>query len=251
MKVDVLLSPSEYEHPLPGRFTGCVCVVFDVLRATSVMVTGLAHGAHSFIPVLEIAEARKWREQHPDVLLAGERNGLRITSAVSGGVDFDLGNSPREYQAAVVAGKDIVTTTTNGTRALRACVGAESILAAGLLNLRATMHWLERVKPQRLLLVCAGTGANCALEDVLGAGALLKRLEPRLKRNGWSDAAQLVWSAYRQSADQLLEVVAHSQNGSRLLGHPDLRADVEFCLQRDVFDIVAQMQADGRITLAH
>ena len=30
-------------------------------------------------------------------LLAGERDGLRIRAAQTGGVDFDLGNSPREF----------------------------------------------------------------------------------------------------------------------------------------------------------
>ena len=45
MQMDVLLSPTEYEHCEPAKFAGSVCVVFDVLRATSVIVTGLANGA--------------------------------------------------------------------------------------------------------------------------------------------------------------------------------------------------------------
>ncbi|HNQ73944.1 MAG TPA: 2-phosphosulfolactate phosphatase [Verrucomicrobiota bacterium] len=250
MNVDVLLSPAEYETASPGRFADHVCVVFDVLRATSVVVTGLAHGVRSFIPVLTIEEAVQWRRQQPDVLLAGERDGLRIGAALGGGVDFDLGNSPREYQPARVAGKDIVTTTTNGTRALRACLGAQTVLAAALLNLGATAQWLQRRRPSRLLLVGAGTGHHCALEDALAAGALLELLASASEITEWSDAAQVARAAYRQAAGHLHEAIAGSRNGSRLLANPDLCADVEFCLRRDVFAIVAQMQSDGRITRA-
>ncbi len=52
------------------------------------------------------------------ILLGGERNGVRISA---GGIDFDLGNSPREYtpekvRGEKVRGKTIDSTTTNGTR---------------------------------------------------------------------------------------------------------------------------------------
>ena len=55
------------------------------------------------------------------ILLAGERDGLRIGAALTGGTEFDLGNSPREFADSRIRGHGIVMTTTNGTRALRAC----------------------------------------------------------------------------------------------------------------------------------
>jgi phosphosulfolactate phosphohydrolase-like enzyme len=45
----------------------------------------------------------------------------------------------------------------------------------------------------------------------------------------------------------LLEAASQSRNGRRLLGQPELKDDVEFCLQRDIFNFSAAMQADGRI----
>src|SRR6185436_6382572 len=92
--VEVLFSPAEYQAHRNGGFANSVCVVFDVLRATSVMVTGLANGVTGFVPVEEIPEAIRAKARYPDALLAGERDGLRITAAQSGGVEFDLGNSP-------------------------------------------------------------------------------------------------------------------------------------------------------------
>ena len=68
-----------------------------------------------------IPEALSFRSQHTGVLLAGEREGARIPVELTEGIAFDLGNSPREFKNEIVAGKTIVMTTTNGTRALRAC----------------------------------------------------------------------------------------------------------------------------------
>ena len=115
-----------------------MCVVFDVLRATSTFVTALHNGAKAIVPVSEISEALAFRRKQPDVLLGGERDGVRIRAAQTGGIDFDLGNSPREYTPEKVRGRTIVSTTTNGTRALRACAGAKTVLAASFLNLTAT-----------------------------------------------------------------------------------------------------------------
>ena len=248
MNLEVLLSPAEYQARREHGFAGATCVVFDVLRATSVMVTGLANGARSFIPVEEISEALACRNRQPDILLAGERDGLRIKNAAGSEIDFDLGNSPREYVPARVAGRDIVTTTTNGTRALRTCVSATAVAVGSFLNLTATAQWLERREIRDLIVVCAGTGELPALEDTLCAGALVELLSGSNPRLELSDAAQLSLLAYREAAPQLTEALGRSRNGARLLANPDLRADVPFCLQRDVYPLVAVLGSDGKIT---
>lgn len=238
LSIEVLASPAEYQARAAVGFAGQTCVVFDVLRATSVMVTGLAHGASGFLPVAEISEAVAWRRQSPTWLLAGERAGLRITAAQSSGVDFDLGNSPREFTAARVEGRTIVTTTTNGTRALRACATADVVLVGAFLNLGATVRWLVGRSVSKLVLVCAGTGDAVALEDVLCAGALCDRMTKELKDCDLDDAAVVACGAYREAARDLFAVVSASRNGRRLLANPELREDVTVCLRRDVFDLV-------------
>lgn len=248
MKIEALLSPAEYQSRRKRGFAGATCVVFDVLRATSVMVTGLANGARSFIPVEEISEALAWRNQQPDILLAGERNGLRIKNADGQGTDFGLGNSPREYVRSQVAGRDIVTTTTNGTRALRACGSADVVLVGSFLNLTATARWLVGRKLTNLMLICAGTEEFLALEDVLCAGALTESLRQLDGRIELSDATRVALATYQEAAGDLINAVSQSRNGARLLANPDLRDDVGFCLQRDVFNLVAVQKTDGEIT---
>lgn len=245
--LEVLLSPAELPALAARDLSETVCVVFDVLRATSTMVTALAHGAASIVPVAEIAEAVALRRKRPEVLLAGERDGVRIRGALSGGVEFDLGNSPREMTSQAVGGKILVMTTTNGTRALRACGGARHVLAGSFLNLTATADWLRARRPARLVLVCSGTHEDPALEDVLAAGALGAAMLPALADARLSDGAQIALHVFRAYERDLSAAAQHSRNGRRLLALPDLREDVGLCFRRDVFDRVAEMHADGAV----
>jgi len=242
MKIDTILSPAELPALERRDLSGAVCVVFDILRATSSMVAALHHGAQAVIPVSEIPEAVARRQQHPEVLLAGEREGLRIRGAQSGGVDFDFGNSPREFAPEKVRGKTIVSTTTNGTRALRAGAGAKLVLAASFLNLAATARFLNQAPAEELLLICAGTGEGVALEDVLAAGALAG-----LVAGEYSDATEMAARTFQSARTDLPAVIAGTQNARRLLAMPELRADVPYCAQRDIFKIVAAMSSDGAI----
>src|ERR1043165_6729618 len=102
--IEVLFTPAEFETLRTRDLSETTCVVFDVLRATSSMVTALANGAEALQPVSEIHEALELRSKNPQLLLAGERDGLRIRGELSGGVDFDLGNSPREFTRERIAG---------------------------------------------------------------------------------------------------------------------------------------------------
>jgi 2-phosphosulfolactate phosphatase len=245
--LEVLFTPADFTALLRRNLDDAVCVVIDVFRATSTMVTALANGAAAIIPAAEISEALALRRQNPAVLLAGERDGLRIGSRLTGGVDFDLGNSPREFAKEKVAGKIIVTTTTNGTRALRACAHAGAVLIGSFLNLRATADFIARKRPATLLFVCSGTLEQGAAEDVLGAGALCDLLWDDYASGEVSDAAWLARQFFQRARGQLLEACSQSRNGRRLLGIPELRDDVAFCLQRDLFKLVAALNPDGKV----
>ena len=243
--LEVLFTPAEFALLRQRDLSGAVCVVFDVLRATSSMATALANGASAIIPVAEIPEALRIRERDPDVLLAGERDGLRIQSDRTGSVAFDLGNSPREFTREMVSGKTIAITTTNGTRALRACAGAKTVLAASFLHLRATAECLAEATD--LILVCSGTLDQAAYEDVLAAGAMCDLLWPTHSAGAVADSAQIARWLYLLEKSDLFAAMAKSRNGRRLLANPDLRDDVAYCLQRDIFTTVAELGKDGAV----
>jgi 2-phosphosulfolactate phosphatase len=73
-------------------------------------------------PCAEIDEAKALAATLPkrSALLAGERDGKPIAG-------FDLGNSPREFNAKKCAGKHVILTTTNGTRAILCTLDADIV----------------------------------------------------------------------------------------------------------------------------
>jgi len=231
-QVDVLLSPAELPVLAAQPLADTACVVFDILRATTTLVTALHHGARQITVVNEIPEALALRRQHPDWLLAGERDGRRILRAQTGSVDFDFGNSPREFTTDRVRDRCLVMTTTNGTRALRACAGAPLVLAAALLNLTATARFLEQQAVSRLWLVCAGTGNAPSAEDAMAAGALLELLPETTWERG-SDACLLAAALARRLSPDPARALAETRNGRRLSQIPELQPDVAVCAQRD------------------
>lgn len=245
--LEILYAPAEFTALSQRDLSHTTCVVFDILRATSTMMTALAHGAKEIIPVAEIGEALEIKTQRPDVLLAGERNGFRIGPDLTGGVPFDLGNSPREFQAGAVQGRTVVMTTTNGTRALRACAPAPVVLLGTFVGMGALAQWINDKKPSQLLLVCSGTIDQVAYEDVLGSGALCELIWTEYGGGTISDSAHMARQLYRRNAADLFEAVQCARNGRKLLEIPELRDDVPFCLQRDRFHFIAGLTKAGTV----
>jgi len=231
MHIDVALNPAEIAL-LPQRdLSATTCVVFDVLRATSSMVTALAHGAAAVYPVRTIEDALAVKAQLPDAILGGERHGELIDG-------FDLGNSPLEY-CVLMQDRTVISTTTNGTIALRACDRAERVLVGALLNLGALVSEITAREPERLLLVCAGTFETFALEDAYAAGLLLAKLAPR--DGTLSDSANAVLSIAHHLADPVAALYA-ARNG-QVLREKGRGAEVEWCAQVSRFNVVGFMDS--------
>ena len=236
MKIDAVLSPPEIDL-LPGRdLGGTSCVVFDVLRATSSMVTALEGGVSGIFPVCTIEEAQALKVKLPGALLGGERHGDRIDG-------FDLGNSPLEYRG--LGPKQIVTTTTNGTVALRACESAREVFAGALLNMDALAACVRRSAPGDLLLVCAGTFRELALEDVFAAGMLCARFPDA----ELTDAALVAFRVFQQYRTSPLRALKQSKNGRALLAK-GREGDVRWCARVSSHGVVGVMKAGAVVPVA-
>ena len=109
-------------------------VVIDVVRATTTVVAALAAGCDGVTPVGDVNEARALASA-TGALLAGERGGLPLEG-------FDLGNSPGDFTRERCASRPLVLTTTNGTQAVRRCVGGQAVWAASFVNAEATARAL-------------------------------------------------------------------------------------------------------------
>ena len=230
MHIDVVLHPAEIATILPARnLTKTTCVVFDVLRATSSMVTALAHGATEIYPVRTIEEAHGLKVRMPSAVLGGERQGDIIPG-------FEVGNSPVEYRDRV-RGRQIITTTTNGTIAMRAVERAQRVLVGAVLNIEAVASVLRQTWPDLVLIVCAGTFSDFALEDACAAGLLIGYLGAE----SLSDSAHAAL-AITQLYSEPLSALRASRNGRVLMG-TDRAADVEWCAQLSRYQVVGEMQS--------
>jgi 2-phosphosulfolactate phosphatase len=229
MKLDVILSPAEIDL-LPQRdLQNTVAVVFDVLRATSTIITALAHGAREIHPVRTVEEAFALQKQVPDAQLGGERHGEKIDG-------FDFGNSPLEYRGALPT--RIITTTTNGTIALRACDGARETLAGALLNMSALCARLVGIGCENTLLVCAGTFRDVALEDVIAAGMLCATLPDA----ELSDAARVARAVFTEHEHDLLAGLRASRNGQVLISKGRAE-ELQWCAQTSFYNVVGVLNS--------
>jgi 2-phosphosulfolactate phosphatase len=200
-------------------FSGKSVLIIDVFRATSCIVTGLACGCAGFLPVLTLEEAKA--AAGGGDLLAGERKGKRPAG-------FHMGNSPLDYLAADLAGKRIILTTTNGTRAIQSAVGnAHTVMIGSLLNASAAARALSDMG-RDIILVCSGTHNRFSLEDGLCAGLVAEELlQLAGEELDLSDLTQAMLASWRQAKDRLAEVLAGCANGKRLTGMGFAR-DLEF-----------------------
>lgn len=240
MRIDVTFTPEEISRISNNDLKNTVCAVFDVLRATSVIVTALNNGARAVIPASSIPEALELKRKYPEALLAGERNGFKISSALTGGVEFDFGNSPREFTPENVSGKLIITTTTNGTRGIKAVENAKEVLICSFLNLKATSDYIAALNPSRLLIVCCGTNDEATSEDILAAGKLvdvLSVLNPELP-----DKTIVARDFFRFHKDNLQRIGEISKHARKLLSFKELADDVHYCMQTDCVNLVAAVK---------
>jgi 2-phosphosulfolactate phosphatase len=230
MNVDVFFSPSVIDE---ASVEGRTAVVIDVIRATSCVVEALANGARGIFPTVLPEEAVKLASSlgREDTLLCGERKGLKIEG-------FDLGNSPTEYVAEVVKGKQLVLSTTNGTRAFLAAEDARRILAASFLNLSAVVRALNGVED--LVVVCAGKENRFSLDDALCAGILLKKLQEAGTETGTlNDGSRVVLDLAEKY--EVTEAFLRSTRAGRALEEIGMDGDLAFCASVDRHTIVPEM----------
>ena len=162
-KIEVCFSPATYH-----RFhnTEANVVIVDILRATSAMCTAFMNGVKSIIPVATLEEAKAFKLK--SFLVAAERDGIKPDFA-------DFGNSPFNFTAERVGGKDVVYSTTNGTKAVEMAKACNKVLIGAYLNINALAQLL--ISDNRdVVIFCAGWKDRFSLEDSLFAGALSELL---------------------------------------------------------------------------
>lgn len=232
-QIDVCLSP-ELLHLY--QLENTIVVVNDILRATSCMVTALAHGVASIVPIRELEDCLKMREK--GYLIAAERDGKMVEG-------FDLGNSPFSYMEQAVKEKKIALTTTNGTQAIKLSEKADEILVGAFLNKQSVIDYLKETQKD-VLIVCSGWKGKVNLEDTLFAGAVVDGLSDSFEIS--NDSALISKVLYRDSKPKMLETVLQCSHVQRLkkLG---IEKDIEFCLTENLYNVLPKMQGEELVNV--
>jgi 2-phosphosulfolactate phosphatase len=238
MRVDVLLLP---EDATGDSFLDRAVVVFDVLRATTTMTAALAAGVREiqiFGDIASVREAAARTTGEPRPLLCGEIHALMPPG-------FDLGNSPGALNPTSHAGRTLFMSTTNGTRAIIAARSAKLLLIGALVNASAVARAVVK-SGLDVTLLCAGTNGEPAIEDVIGAGAVIDaigggaELEP--------DVAQMALRLFRGARNDLRNAIAEGTGGRNVIA-AGLDPDIDFAARLDQFDMVGRVEGAGVVSV--
>lgn len=212
-----------------------IVVVIDVLRATSAICAAFDNGIASIIPVATVEEAREYKEK--GWLVGAERKGQIVDG-------FDFGNSPYSYMKEELRGKDVVLSTTNGTKALDVAKDADTVVVGSLLNVNALCDWLK-TQNKNVLCLCSGWQDKFNLEDTICAGTIMSELLATGDFQSDEDssiAAKYLWLSAKDNYFGFLKSSSHR----RRLRNLNLNEDIKYCLTPNKTDVIPILK-EGRL----
>lgn len=211
-------------------------VVVDVLRSGTSIATAMHNGAKQIIPVNNIESAMKIAGglSSEVTLRAGERNGKMIEG-------FNMGNSPAEFSADAVRGKNIIMLTTNGTTTIVKGRHARNLVTGGFVNLSRIVAFLAGLRSD-FLVICAGKENTFSIEDAVCAGRILAKLSAVPKMNlTFNDSAVAAMTLDKTHGRALLKMLKSSEHGRYLTGI-GMEADLKLCAGVDTIPALPKLE---------
>lgn len=224
MKIDICFSPLLYPYYVEDN--DLIVVVADIFRATTTICAAFRSGATSVIPVRSLEEAKAYKKK--GYLVGGERNVKKF--------DFgDFGNSPEEYTIEKVSGKEVVISTTNGTRAIDEAVNCSCLIIGSFSNLSTIAEYCKS-QQKDVLVLCAGWKEKFNIEDSLFGGALVEKLA-KAGYNIAFDASQVALSMWKEAKSDVMGYIERSEHIKRLEAHGLLDV-ARYCLTPDTANVL-------------
>lgn len=183
-----------------------VVVVVDVFRATTSICAALDYGVKAIIPVKRVRLARFFKRF--GYIVAAERGGKKVRFA-------DLDNSATSFFKPVFKGKEIVYSTTNGTKAIKKAAGASEVIIGSFLNLDAVAEWIHK-SDKNVIIFCAGWKNTINMEDSLFAGALSEILIENYQFVTDDDSAKMSIDQWNMAKSDVLTYIDKSSHRNRL-----------------------------------
>lgn len=222
--ITVCFSPALYSY---YNDENSVVVIVDVFRATTSMCVAFSNGVKSIRTVADIEEARTMKER--GYLVAAERNVRKVDFA-------DFGNSPFDFTSEKVSGKELVFTTTNGTKAVEKAKNADEIIIGAFSNIDAVKEFCISVR-KNVFILCSGWNNRFCVEDTLFAGALAKKLIDTELFKSKSDAVNVSVDLWNIAKENLLSYICKTEHYERLVQN-GLENSAEYCLTENTTPMV-------------
>tara|TARA_Y100001978_G_scaffold52582_1_gene47212 strand:+ start:190 stop:912 length:723 start_codon:yes stop_codon:yes gene_type:complete len=231
-RVEVCYTPGEY-HYFKDEFD--IVVVIDVLRATTAICVAFEYGINSIIPVPTLEDALEYKKQ--GYLVGAERKGQIVDG-------FDFGNSPYSYMKEEFKGKDVVLTTTNGTKSIAVAKDADTVVIGALSNLEVLSSWLIEQNKNTLCL-CSGWQDKFNLEDTICAGAISAALIDTGNFTSVEDSSIAAKYLYMSAKDNYMGYLKSSSHRRRLK-NLNLNEDIKYCLTPNKTKVIPILK-DGKL----
>lgn len=235
-RLEVCLSPAIYSKHADDQN---LVVIVDILRATSSICAAIHNGVKSIIPVATIDEAREMKAR--GYMVASERDGYVLDFA-------DFGNSPFNFIPEIVEGREIVYSTTNGTRCIHMASHSKAVVIGSFLNLSALADWLIQ-QDSPVLIFCASWKDRFSLEDTVFAGALAERLLKSGKYETICDATLASIDLWNLAKDDLHKYIQKAAQKNRLAAK-GLDDCIEYCLTADQTGVVPLFSDDKLVDVS-
>jgi len=146
-------------------------VIIDVFRAYTTAAYLFANQAEKIFIVSKVETARKLKKELNNPVLIGERKGIKIE-------DFDFNNSPYFISQHNFMGKEIILSTSAGTKGIIAAENAAEVITGSFVNIAAAAEYIKSKNPETVSLVAMGNnGVTDADEDNLYADQLANLLK--------------------------------------------------------------------------
>ena len=223
-RLEVCFSPAIYDKHADDDN---LVVIVDILRATSSICAAIHSGVKSIVPVATVEEARRMKQQ--GYMVASERDGYVLDFA-------DFGNSPFNFTPEKVKGKDIVYSTTNGTRCIHMASHSKAVIIGSFLNISSLTGWLIQQNAP-VLIFCASWKDRFSLEDTVFAGALAERLLDSGRFESNCDVVTASLDLWSIAKNDLLGYIQKSAQ-KRRLASKGLDDCIEYCLTADQTAVV-------------
>jgi 2-phosphosulfolactate phosphatase len=237
--IEVYLSNAHFGLAPPIDIEKRVCLVIDVIRATSTIAAALGRGAERVVIAPSVEKAFEAKLSFPDSVLCGEEKGFKID-----GFDFD--NSPLRLSGLDLSRRNVVLKTTNGTESILKARKAGETAALSLLNFRCTMNYAVQASKRNrsgLLFLCAGIGGEVSYDDVYVAGLGVRYAAERCESVELSDTALLALEAASNEKDAY-EALARSKSGRYGLSI-GLGEDIRFCSRTDTYETTGVLEVSA------